>query len=101
MAVDASAVLDFCREQTERSGVRVTPGVVVGIAFQRAVEQVPAFHARVVMGRIVPFAAYDVAFAVDIGQGDDLAPTKVAAVDRKTVVEVAAELEAGATRLRE
>lgn len=100
MAVDATAVLDYCRDRTAETGVRVTPGVVVGVAFQRAVEQVPAFHARVVLGRIVPFSSYDVAFAVDIGQGDDLAPTKVAAVDRKSVAEVAAELEAGAARLR-
>jgi pyruvate/2-oxoglutarate dehydrogenase complex dihydrolipoamide acyltransferase (E2) component len=101
MAVDATAVLAYCRAQTESSGVRVTPGVVVGLAFQRAIEQVPAFHARVVFGRIVPFTSYDVAFAVDIGQGDDLAPTKVHDVDRKSVAEVAAELEAGAARLRE
>jgi pyruvate/2-oxoglutarate dehydrogenase complex dihydrolipoamide acyltransferase (E2) component len=100
MAVDATAVLSYCREQTERAGVRVTPGVVVGVAFQRAIEQVPAFHARVVFGRIVPFDSYDVAFAVDIGQGDDLAPTKVRDVDRKTVAAVAADLERGAARLR-
>lgn len=101
MAVDATPLLDYCRRQTERAGVRVTPGVVVGVAFQRAVEQVPAFHARVVLGRIVPFTRHDVAFAVDIGQGDDLAPTKVADVDRKSVADVAAELDAGALRLRE
>jgi len=100
MAVDATAVLRYCAEQTAAGGVRVTPGVVVGVAFQRAVEQVPAFHNRVVMGRIVPYDRYDVAFAVDIGQGDDLAPTKVGGVDRKTVVEVARELDAGALRLR-
>lgn len=100
MAVDASAVLEFCAARTAESGVRVTPGVVVGMAFARGVQQVPAFHARVVLGRIVPFPSYDVAFAVDIGSGDDLAPTKVRAVDTKTVVEVARELEAGAARLR-
>jgi pyruvate/2-oxoglutarate dehydrogenase complex dihydrolipoamide acyltransferase (E2) component len=100
MAVDATALLDYCRDQTARSGTRVTPGVVVGVAFQRAVAQVPAFHTRVVLGRIVPFSSYDVAFAVDIEQGTDLAPTKVCDVDRKTVAEVAAELEAGAARLR-
>ena len=99
MAVDATAVLEFCRAQTE-AGTRVTPGVVVGLAFQRAVAQVPAFHNRVVLGRIVPFRSYDVAFAVDIGGGDDLAPTKVHDVDRKTVAQVAVELEAGAERLR-
>lgn len=100
MAVDATAVLAYCREQTQRAGVRVTPGVVVGVAFQRAVEQVPAFHTRVVFGRIVPFERYDVAFAVDIDQGDDLAPTKVSDVDRMSVVEVARALDAGAARLR-
>lgn len=100
MAVDATAVLRYCREQTAAGGVRVTPGVVVGVAFQRAVEQVPAFHHRVVLGRVVPFSSHDVAFAVDIGDGDDLAPTKVLAVDGKSVVDVAAELAEGAARLR-
>jgi len=100
MAVDATAVLDYCAAQGAEHGVRITPGVVAGVAFQRAVEQVPAFHARVVFGRIVPFASYDVAFAVDIGDGDDLAPTKVREVDRKTVAQVSGELEAGAARLR-
>ena len=100
MAVDATPLLQFCREQAAEAGCRVTPGVVVGVAFQRAVLQVPAFHSRVVFGRVVPFTSYDVAFAVDIGDGDDLAPTKVHDVDRKTVAEVARELEEGAARLR-
>jgi len=100
LAVDATALQAFCAEQTAASGIRVTPGVVVGMAFQRAVMHVPAFHARVVFGRIVPFRAWEVAFAVDIGQGDDLAPTKVGDVDRKTVAQVAAELAVGAARLR-
>lgn len=100
MAVDATAVLDFCRDQSARTGARVTPGVVVGMAFSRAVKQVPEFHARVVFGRVVPFSSYDVAFAVDIGQGEDLAPTKVCDVQTKTVAQVAAELEVGAARLR-
>jgi hypothetical protein len=100
MAVDATPVLEYCRQLRQASGVQVTPGVVAGVAFQRAVMQVPAFHTRVVLGRIVPFASYDVAFAVDIGAGDDLAPTKVRDVDGKTVLDVARELAAGATRLR-
>lgn len=100
MAVDATAVLAYCAAQAEQHGVRVTPGVVVGMAFQRAVEQVPAFHHRVVFGRLVPFDGHDVAFAVDIGEGDDLAPTKVLGVQGKTTAQVAAELESGAARLR-
>lgn len=100
LATDATALLSFCAQQRATTGVQVSPAVVVGLAFQRAVEQVPAFHNRVVFGRIVPFSSYDVAFAVDIDGGDDLAPTKVHAVDTKTVAVVAAELVIGAQRLR-
>ncbi|GAC1440249.1 MAG: hypothetical protein NVSMB55_04170 [Mycobacteriales bacterium] len=100
MAVDATAVLEYCAGQRAATGVPVSPAAVVGLAFQRAVEQVPAFHNRVVFGRIVPFPSYDVAFAVDIEGGDDLAPTKVRAADTKSVVAVSAELAAGAERLR-
>ena len=99
MAVDATALLAYCARQLA-AGSAVTPTAVVGVAFQRGVEQVPAFHNRIVFGRIVPFASYDVAFAVDIQGGDDLAPTKVRGVDAKTVADVAEELAAGAARLR-
>ncbi len=100
MAVDATAVLDLCRRLREEHGVRVSPGAVVGMAFQRGIEQVPAFHHRVVFGRLVPFRSHDVAFAVDIEGGADLAPWKVDAVDTKTLLQVSRELEAGAARLR-
>ena len=100
MAVDATPLLDYCRRQREASGVPVTPGVVIGMAFARGVMEVPEFHYRVVFGRLVPFSSYDVAFAVDIGSGEDLAPTKVCDVDAKRVVDVARELAEGAARLR-
>jgi hypothetical protein len=100
MAVDASAVLAYCERKRAETGVPVSPGAVVGMAFARGVLEVPAFRHRVVLGRLRPFETQDVAFAVDIDGGDDLAPTKVCAVDTKTVVEVSAELEAGAVRLR-
>lgn len=100
MAVDASAVLAYCARKRAESGVQVTPAAVVGMAFARGVLQVPAFRHRVVFGRLRRFEGQDVAFAVDIDGGDDLAPTKVREVDAKTVVEVAGELEAGAARLR-
>ena len=98
--VDASALLDYCRRRREETGVAVSVGHVVGVAASRAVQEVPAFHRRVVLGRVVPFSSYDVAFAVDLADGDDLAPMKVADVDRKSVLDVARELEAGAERLR-
>jgi pyruvate dehydrogenase E2 component (dihydrolipoamide acetyltransferase) len=100
LAFDATAVLDYCARQRAATGVLVTPAAVVGVAFQRAVEEVDAFHHRVVFGRLRRFPSYDVAFAVDIEGGDDLAPTKVRHADQKSVVEVARELASGAERLR-
>ncbi len=100
LAVDATALVEYCARQSARCGARVSPTLVVGMAFQRGVVQVPAFHRRVVLGRVVSYSTYDMAFAVDIGAGADLAPTKVSGVDRKSVIDVARELAAGAERLR-
>ncbi len=100
MAVDATALLAYCDRKRAESGVPVSPGAVVGMAFARGILEVPAFRHRVVFGRLKRFEGQDVAFAVDIDGGDDLAPTKVCGVDGKTVVEVSAELEAGAAKLR-
>lgn len=100
LAVDAGPLLGRCAELRAATGVPVTPAALVGLAVQRAVEQVPEFHRRVVFGRIAAFRSYDIGFAVDIEGGHDLAPTTVRHADRKTVVEVAAELAAGAQRLR-
>ena len=100
MAVDASPLLEYCARKRAETGVPVSPGVVVGMAFARGVLDVPEFHHRVVFGRLRRFSSYDVGFAVDIDAGGDLAPKKVCDVDRKTVVQISRELEEGAARLR-
>ena len=100
MAVDATPLLAYCARQRAANGIAISPGIVVGMAFARAVPQVPAFHHRVVFGRLRPFPTYDVGFAVDIEDGGDLAPKKVCDVDTKTLAAIARELEEGAARLR-
>ena len=100
MAVDASPLLAYCERKRVETGVSISPGVVVGMAFARGIPEVPAFHHRVVFGRLRPFTSYDVGFAVDIDTGGDLAPKKVCNVDTKTLVEIAGELQEGAARLR-
>ena len=100
MAVDATAALAHCVRLRAQTGVPVSVGALVGLAFSRAVQEVPAFSHRVVFGRLVPFRSLDVAFAVDIDGGDDLAPTKVCDVDGKDLVQVSRELAEGAARLR-
>lgn len=98
--VDASAALAYCARLRDETGVRVTLTHVVGCALARALRDEPEIRARIVLGRVVPLAAVDIGFAVDIGTGSDLAPMKVAGVDRLAPVDVARELEAGAARLR-
>ena len=98
-SVDVTAALDYLARVREGSGERVTLSHVVGAALGRCIAAVPEFRARIVLGRIVPYATCDIGFAVDVA-GDDLAPVKVRMVDRLTPVEVARAVDRGAQRLR-
>jgi pyruvate/2-oxoglutarate dehydrogenase complex dihydrolipoamide acyltransferase (E2) component len=53
-----------------------------------------------VFGRVVPLEQCDIAFAVDIDGGSDLAPIKVRQADTLSPVEIAVTLQRGAQRLR-
>ena len=100
MAVDVTATLAYVEDVRARTGERITVTHVVGAALGRAIRAVPEVRARVLAGRIMPFETCDIAFAVDIEGGTDLAPIKVRDVDGKSPVEVARELASGAARLR-
>jgi len=100
MAVDLTATLAYLDDVRQRSGQKVTVTHVVGAAVGRAIREVPEMRARIFMGRILPHQTCDVAFAVDIEGGADLAPIKVRDVDTLTPVDVARELAFGAARLR-
>jgi len=100
MAIDVSATLTYAEDVRARTGDRVTVTHVLGAALGRAIRAVPEVRARVLAGRILPLDTCDIAFAVDIDGGTDLAPIKVRDVDVKTPREVARELASGAARLR-
>jgi pyruvate/2-oxoglutarate dehydrogenase complex dihydrolipoamide acyltransferase (E2) component len=100
MVVDATPLLAYVDRARAETGVPVTVTHVVGKAVAAAVEREPAFHHRVVLGRLERYPSYDIGFAVDVDAGDDLAPSKVHDVDRLSVVEVARALVEGAGRLR-
>lgn len=97
--LDATAVLAHVARLRAETGVHVTVTHLVGKAVARAVRAVPEVHARVVFGRIVPFPSCDVAFAVDLETGSDLAPSKVADCDTKPIVQIAQELGHGTAEL--
>lgn len=100
LALDATAILAYVDDARARTGEHVTVTHVVGAALGRAICAVPEVRARVVFGRILPFETCDVSFAVDIGEGADLAPVKVRDADQKSPAEIARELAPGSSSLR-
>lgn len=98
--IDATAILQYVEETRQRTGVHVTVTHVVGAALGRAICAVPEVRARVLFGRIRRIETCDVAFAVDIADGDDLAPVKVTDADQKSPLDIARELAPGSDQLR-
>ena len=101
LVIDADPVQAYVDSRRAAGAKGLTIMHVVGAAAARAVEAVPAANARVLGSRIVPFDDVSVGFAVDIGQGTDLAPCKVPAADTLTPAEIATAVWAGVRQLRE
>lgn len=98
--VDATPVLEYARRLTEESGTRVTVTHVVGRALALALREVPQFNARVVLGVVRPKQTVQVAFAVDVADGGDLAPARLDRADELSTVEIAAALAERSARVR-
>jgi pyruvate/2-oxoglutarate dehydrogenase complex dihydrolipoamide acyltransferase (E2) component len=101
LVVDATPLLAYVDRTREETGERVTLTHVVGTALGWALAGVPEVRARVVLGQIVEFKTCDVAFAIDIDAGRDLAPSAVRSINEKTPVDVARELAPAISGLRD
>jgi pyruvate dehydrogenase E2 component (dihydrolipoamide acetyltransferase) len=100
IVVDAAPLQDYVTERRAAGAKGLTIMHVVGAAAARAVLSVPEANTRVRGARVVPFDDVSVGFAVDIGQGTDLAPCKVSGADRLTPAEIATEVWQGVRELR-
>ncbi|MCB9542356.1 MAG: 2-oxo acid dehydrogenase subunit E2 [bacterium] len=100
LTLDVGEALDYITWARETTGEKITITHLVGKAMGLALAAAPGLNGRIVFGRFVPFASVDVAFLVVVEGGNDLAKVKVADVDQKTVAQIAAELRAGAERVR-
>jgi pyruvate/2-oxoglutarate dehydrogenase complex dihydrolipoamide acyltransferase (E2) component len=100
VTIDAGPMLAYVSDTRAATGVPVTMLHVVGAAVGRVLRAEPDVRARVVLGRIRPYPTCDVAFAVDIAGGDDLAPFTVREADTKSPLDIGRELASGADRLR-
>ncbi|MCW2601168.1 MAG: 2-oxo acid dehydrogenase acyltransferase [Frankiales bacterium] len=101
LVVDAAPVQGYVEQRRAAGAKGLTIMHVVGAAAARALRAVPEANTRVRAGRVVPFDDISVGFAVDIGQGTDLAPYKVAGADSLTPAEIATEVWKGVKALRE
>jgi pyruvate/2-oxoglutarate dehydrogenase complex dihydrolipoamide acyltransferase (E2) component len=101
LVLDAAPVQDYVDSRRAAGAKGLTAMHVLGAAAARALLAVPGANARVRAGRLVPFEDISVGFAVDIGQGTDLAPYKVSGADRLTPAEIATEVWQGVRALRE
>jgi pyruvate dehydrogenase E2 component (dihydrolipoamide acetyltransferase) len=100
LVIDAAPVQAYVDSRRAAGAKGLTIMHVVGAAAAQAVSAIPAANARVRGSRIVPFEDVSVGFAVDIGQGTDLAPCKVSSADTLTPAEIANQVWAGVTALR-
>ncbi|MGZ6827215.1 MAG: 2-oxo acid dehydrogenase subunit E2 [Mycobacteriales bacterium] len=100
LVIDAAPVQAYVDQRRAAGAKGLTVMHVVGAAAARAVHAVPEANTRVRGGRVVPFDDVSVGFAVDIGQGTDLAPCKVHGADTLTPAELATRVWQGVRALR-
>ena len=101
IVVDAQPLQDYVARRRAEGAKGLTLMHVLGCAAARAALAVPDANSRVRGGRVVPFEDVSVGYAVDIGQGTDLAPCKVSGADRLTPEQMANEVWKGVKALRE
>ncbi len=92
------AYVDHLRKTT---GEKVTIGHIIGKAVAMALKKASGLNGRIVFGKYVPFETVDIAFLVALEDGRDLAKKKIERADEKSIVEIAAILKEGASKLRD
>ncbi|HZB51206.1 MAG TPA: 2-oxo acid dehydrogenase subunit E2 [Mycobacteriales bacterium] len=100
LEVDATPLLAYADRLTAATGVPVRLVHVLGRAVALGLREVPAFNARVLLGRVVPHQRVDVGFAVDIRNGDDLAPVVLRNADQLPTARIAELLDGAARTVR-
>lgn len=99
LEVDAAPVVAFIA-RARASGRKVTPTHLVGRAVAHILEEVPDLNVRIVGGRAYARPSADVFFITAVAGGGDLSGIKIARASKKSVYEIASELERRATKLK-
>jgi pyruvate/2-oxoglutarate dehydrogenase complex dihydrolipoamide acyltransferase (E2) component len=100
LEVDASAMLAFIAGARAK-GEHLTATHLVGRSLARALVSVPELNVRIVGDRAIDRESVDIFFITAVSGGQDLTGVKIASADRKSVVEVARELDLRSRRMKQ
>lgn len=108
VSVDCTKALAYVAEKRRETSVKVTITHVAIKAVAEALARCPTINGHIVMGRYVPSSTVDIGCLVAMereegaagSKANDLANVTIRSAHLKSVVEIAQELAAGATRLR-
>ena len=92
LELDAGPLLRYLAEARQASGEHVTMTHLIGRAVAHGLAVVPELRVRLAHGRVYDRDTVDVFFIVATGGGHELTGVKVRDADRKSAVEIAAEL---------
>ena len=92
LELDAGPLLAYQADARQASGERVTMTHLIGRAVAHGLAVVPELRVRLAHGREYDRGSVDVFFIVATGGGQELTGVKVRDADRKSAVEIAAEL---------
>jgi pyruvate/2-oxoglutarate dehydrogenase complex dihydrolipoamide acyltransferase (E2) component len=101
LVIDAKPIQDYVASRRAAGAQGLTIMHVVGVAAARAIHAVPEANARVRAGKIVPLKGISIGYAVDIGQGTDLAPCRIQDADQLSPAEMATAVWKGVKALRD
>jgi pyruvate dehydrogenase E2 component (dihydrolipoamide acetyltransferase) len=99
MDLDATPIVAFLAKARAR-GHKLTPTHVVGRAVAHVLDKVPDLNVRIVGANAYPRPSVDIFFITAVGGGSDLSGVKVVRASRKSVYEIATELDRRARKLK-
>ena len=99
LEIDAASLLSYIDRARRHTGVHVTVTHAVVRAVAHGLQQVPELNVRLAHGREYPRESIDILVIVSV-DGNELTGIKVSSVDTKSLVDVAAEIEARAQAIR-
>lgn len=100
MTLDCSRVMKYLENLRETTGEHITITAFMGAVVGRAMDAEPTLNGRIHLGRFIPYDRVNIAFLVQMNEGDNLAQVLVEDINKLSPMEVFRELKSKALLLR-